>query len=76
MLLLEPILLEPLLRVAQGPLLGLFLGAQAAVAARLDLVASQETAALTYTSPWQRVQAVIAQPFLTPPQFYESDTWQ
>ena len=49
--------------------------AQATIAARTDLVSSQETGPLTYTSPWQRVQAVIMQPFLTPPQYYESDTW-
>src|SRR6185295_15050350 len=30
---------------------------------------------LAYTGPFQRVQAVIIQPFLTPPQYYESDTW-
>ncbi len=47
------------------------------VAARAELLDQQVSAAgqLAYTNAWQRIQAVITQPFLTPPQYYESDTW-
>ncbi|MEP7286986.1 MAG: hypothetical protein ABI947_14610 [Chloroflexota bacterium] len=44
--------------------------------ARSSLLAEQSTnGSLTYTSVWQRVQAIVTEPFLTPPQYYESDTW-
>jgi 4-amino-4-deoxy-L-arabinose transferase-like glycosyltransferase len=49
--------------------------AGAALSARGDLLTSQEQGPLTYTNPWQRVEAVLVQPFLTPPQYYESNTW-
>jgi hypothetical protein len=44
--------------------------------ARLALLKSQSgNAALTYVNPLDRVGAIIAQPFLTPPQYYEAPTW-
>jgi hypothetical protein len=53
-----------------------FAALRATIDARAELLNQQVAAGqLAYTSPWQRVQAVITQPFLTPPQYYESDTW-
>ncbi len=50
--------------------------AKASIAARANLLAAQANGSpLAYTDAWQPVRAVIAQSFLTPPQFYESSTW-
>jgi 4-amino-4-deoxy-L-arabinose transferase-like glycosyltransferase len=48
-----------------------------AITDRTELLDQQVVAAgpLAYSSWWQRIQATITQPFLTPPQYYESDTW-
>ncbi len=49
---------------------------RATVTARADLLASQSNgASLAYTTVGQRLQTLITQPFLAPPQFYESPTW-
>ncbi len=50
--------------------------AQATFAAREQLLAEQSTGApLAYTNFWQRARALITEPFLTAPQYYESPSW-
>jgi len=49
---------------------------RATLTARVQLLNSQITGSpLAYTSPIQQAQAVITEPFLTPPQFYEAPNW-
>ncbi len=49
---------------------------RATLTARVQLLNSQVTGSpLAYTNPLQRAQAVITEPFLTPPQFYEAPNW-
>jgi 4-amino-4-deoxy-L-arabinose transferase-like glycosyltransferase len=53
-----------------------FAALRTTIAARSKLLNDQVAAGqLAYTNMWQPIQAVITQPFLTPPQYYESDTW-
>ncbi|HLY26840.1 MAG TPA: phospholipid carrier-dependent glycosyltransferase [Aggregatilineales bacterium] len=49
--------------------------AQATLKARTDLLAFQSSGNLGYANLGQRFQGVLAEPFLTPPQFYESESW-
>lgn len=49
---------------------------RATLQARIELLQSQtESAALAHASLADRVAALITQPFMTPPQFYEAPTW-
>jgi hypothetical protein len=49
--------------------------AKATLKARADLLNFQASGELGYTNFAQRLQGVVAEPFLTSPQFYESDDW-
>jgi 4-amino-4-deoxy-L-arabinose transferase-like glycosyltransferase len=49
---------------------------QAMLDARLTLLKAQSNGAvLVYTNPLDRVGAILTQPFLAPPQYYEAPTW-
>src|SRR5262249_25936594 len=50
--------------------------AKASLSAREELLTAQQDGPLTYSNSLQRVEAIIKQPFLTPPQYYESNTWE
>jgi 4-amino-4-deoxy-L-arabinose transferase-like glycosyltransferase len=49
--------------------------ARASITARAELLSQQTDDQDAYTSFGQRLEALITQPFLTPPQYYESATW-